>query len=329
MPLVDRLERRFGWIAVPGIVKIIMGLQALVWLLSSFRGDNDLLLKIVLHKESILNGEVWRLVSFVITPPVAPGSNGIIFMFFAVFFSIFLGSMLESIWGSFRLTLYLIGGVVCMVIAEFFIPFPLPMSSLSEPIQRQLIGFHSMRSFLLIESILFACAVYNPHYTVRLFGIIPVKLFWIALFGGGLLVIEAVAVPLLGVAILISLSNFFVVFVPGMKRSMQMKAQVASRRSKFEAAKVSENEPLHLCASCGKTENDDEDLIFRVADDGEEYCEDCRGKNVKSDESSNLLNIKNEDGSRAQVSSEDEKSSGQKMVSRYKKNKKRPGQWKE
>ncbi|RZO12629.1 MAG: hypothetical protein EVB09_11735, partial [Verrucomicrobiaceae bacterium] len=182
MPLVDRLERKFGWIAVPGIVKTIMGLQALVWLLCSFRGDNDLLLKILVHKESILNGEVWRLFSFVITPPVEPGSNGIIFMLFAVIFSIFLGSMLESIWGSFRLTLYLIGGVVCIVIAEFFIPFPL-----------QLTGFHSMRSFLLIESILFACAVYNPHYTVRLFGIIPVKLFWIALFAGGMLVINAIS----------------------------------------------------------------------------------------------------------------------------------------
>ena len=205
MPLVDRLERRFGWIAVPGIVKIIMSLQALVWLLSSLRGDKDLLLKIILHKESILNGEVWRLVSFVVTPPVEPGSNGIIFMLFAVLFSIFLGNMLESIWGSFRLTLYLIGGVVCMVIAEFFISFPIPISPES---------LAYMRSFLLIESILFACAVYNPHYTVNLFGIIPVKLYWIALFGGGMLVVNATSNTLLGISIAISLSNFFIVFVP-------------------------------------------------------------------------------------------------------------------
>ncbi len=327
MPLVDRLERKFGWIAVPGIVKIIMTFQALVWLLSSLRGDNDLLFKIFLHKESILNGEVWRLVSFVITPPVTPGLDGTIFMFFAVFFSIFLGNMLESIWGSFRLTLYLIGGVVCMVIAEFFISFPLERISL-----------HSMRSFLLIESILFACAVYNPHYVVRLFGIIPVKLYWIALFGGGLLVINAVDHPTLGVIFLISLSNFFIVFVPGMKRSLQMRAQVASRRTRFEAAKIPENEPLHLCAGCGVTENDDEDLIFRVADDGEEYCENCRGKNANRIKSSDQLIVKNEDGTRSQVKSEDEdpdqktvpdEAQEQKMVSRYKDKKKRPGGWEE
>jgi len=329
MPLVDRLERRFGWIAVPGIVKIIMSLQALVWLLSSLRGDKDLLLKIILHKESILNGEVWRLVSFVVTPPVEPGSNGIIFMLFAVLFSIFLGNMLESIWGSFRLTLYLIGGVVCMVIAEFFISFPIPISPES---------LAYMRSFLLIESILFACAVYNPHYTVNLFGIIPVKLYWIALFGGGMLVVNATSNTLLGISIAISLSNFFIVFVPGMKRSLQMRAQVASRRTRFEAAKIPENEPLHLCAGCGVTENDDEDLIFRVADDGEEYCENCRGKNAKPVRSSDQLIVKNEDGTQSQVNSEDEDrdqkivpddAPEQKMVSRYKDKKKRPGGWKE
>lgn len=266
MPLVDRIERKFGWIAVPGIVKIIMGLQALVWLLCSVRSDNALLVKIYLNTDLILSGEVWRLVSFVIMPTVAPGPNGIIFMLFAVLFSIFLGNMLESIWGAFKLTLYLIGGVVCMVIAEFLIP--------GQP------ELQAIRSFLLIESILFACAVYNPHYTVMLFGIIPVKLYWIALFGGGMLVVNAISNTFLGISIAISLGNFFVVFVPGMKRSMQMRAQVAVRRNKFEGAKVSENEPLHLCASCGKTENDDNDLIFRVADSGEEYCENCRGKNA-------------------------------------------------
>ena len=303
MPLVDRLERRFGWIAVPGIVKIIMILQALVWLLSSLRGDNDLLLKIVLHKESILNGEVWRLVSFVVMPPPGlVGLNGIIFMFFAVFFSIFLGNMLESIWGSFKLTLYLIGGVIGMVIAEFLIPSQI----------------NSISSYILIESILFACAVYNPHYVVRLFGIIPIRLFWIALFAGGMFFIDAVTLPMYGVAILISLSNFFIVFVPGMKRSLQMRAQVTARRTRFEDAKVPENEPLHLCVSCGVTENDDEDLIFRVADDGEEYCENCRGKNAKPIKSSDQ-----------QIAAEPDKEPEQKMVSRYKDKKKRPGGWKE
>ncbi|HAA88853.1 MAG TPA: hypothetical protein DCE22_11385, partial [Verrucomicrobiales bacterium] len=156
--------------------------------------------------------------------------------------------------------------------------------------------------------------------------------------GGGLLVINAVDHPSLGVVFLISLSNFFIVFVPGMKRSLQMRAQVAARRTRFEAAKVPENEPLHLCAGCGVTENDDEDLIFRVADDGEEYCENCRGKNANRIKSSDQLIVKNEDGTRPQVKSEDEdpdqkivpdEAQEQKMVSRYKDKKKRPGGWKE
>lgn len=260
MTFIDRLERRFGWIAVPGVVKIIVAFQALIWLLNIFR-ENDLAfhLLLFLDKDLILSGQVWRVISFILIPPVA--ANQPIFMLFAVIFTIFLGNMLEQIWGSFRLTLYLLGGIIGVVIAEFAIGF----SNNVNP------------TYLIIESILFACAVYNPNYTIHLFGVIPIRLFWIALFGSALLFIDAVQSLTAAGLILISLMNFFVVFVPGMKKTIQVKAQVATRRNQFEKAKMSQNETLHLCASCGKTEQDDDELIFRVSASGEEYCEECRG----------------------------------------------------
>ena len=241
MTFIDRLERRFGWIAVPGVVKIIVAFQALIWLLNIFR-ENDLAfhLLLFLDKDLILSGQVWRVISFILIPPVA--ANQPIFMLFAVIFTIFLGNMLEQIWGSFRLTLYLIGGIIGVVIAEFAIGF----SNNVNP------------TYFIIESILFACAVYNPNYTIHLFGIIPIRLFLIALFGSALLFIDATQSLTAAGVILISLMNFFVVFVPGMKKTIQVKAQVASRRNQFEKAKMSQNETLHLCASCGKTEQDDD-----------------------------------------------------------------------
>ena len=118
--------------------------------------------------------------------------------------------------------------------------------------------------------------VYNPNYTIHLFGIIPIRLFWIALFGSALLFIDAVQSLTAAGLILISLMNFFVVFVPGMKKTIQVKAQVASRRNQFEKAKMDPNESFHYCKYCGKTEQDDEELVFRVAANGVEFCEDCR-----------------------------------------------------
>ena len=269
-----------SWVAIPGVVKIIMLFQALVWLLNIFRGDESFLVALHLQKDLILSGEVWRLFSFIFIPPVGP--TDLIFMFFAVFFTIFLGSMLEEIWGSFKLTLYIIGGVTSVVIAEFIVGFPVIN------IDGKLEGFYKYPTFLIIESILFACAVYNPNYVVRLFAIIPIRLFWIAIFAAGILLIQALNDLRTASLILISLLHFFVVFIPGMKRSIQVKAQVSSRRNQFENAQISKDEALHYCEYCGKTEKDDEELIFRVAANGVEFCEDCRDqlRVLKSDEHS-------------------------------------------
>ena len=269
MSLIDRLERRLSWIAIPGVVKIIMLFQALVWLLNAYRGDEALLVALYLDKDLILSGEVWRLFSFIFIPPV--GSTGIILMFFAVFFTIFLGSMLEEIWGSFKLTLYVIGGVLSVLISEFLIGDGFSIAL----VEGKLAG-HTFPTFLIIESILFACAVYNPNYVVRLFAIIPIRLFWIAILAAGLLFLQATNDLDVAGLILISLLHFFVVFVPGMKRSIQVKVQVSSRKNQFENAQMSKDEALHLCEYCGKTEKDDEELIFRVAANGTEFCEGCR-----------------------------------------------------
>ena len=290
MTLIDRLERRFGWIAIPGVVKVIVAFQALIWVLNMFR-DNDLRFHelLSLDKDLILSGEVWRLFSFILIPPAEAGA--VIFMLFAVFFTIFMGNMLEQIWGSFRLTLYLLGGIVSVVIAEFAIGFN---------------GDATLPTFLIVESILFACAVYNPNYVIHLFGIIPIRLFWIALFAAAYLFIIATQSLIIAALIIISLMNFFVVFVPGMKKSIQVKAQVSSRRNQFEKSKMSPDEAFHYCKYCGKTEQDDEELVFRVAANGEEFCEDCRDQ---------VRVLKNEENSPSRIierSSKKPKPSGRK-----------------
>ena len=202
-----------------------------------------------------------------------------------------MGNMLEQIWGSFRLTLYLLGGIVSVVIAEFAIGFN---------------GDVTLPTFLIVESILFACAVYNPNYVIHLFGIIPIRLFWIALFAAAMLFITATQSLIVAALILISLMNFFVVFVPGMKKSIQVKAQVSSRRNQFEKSKMSPDEAFHYCKYCGKTEQDDEELVFRVAANGEEFCEDWRDQ---------VRVLKNEENSPSRIierSSKKPKPSGRK-----------------
>ena len=47
MTLIDRLERRFGWVAIPGVVKVIVAFQALIWVLNMFRDDDQLFHKLL------------------------------------------------------------------------------------------------------------------------------------------------------------------------------------------------------------------------------------------------------------------------------------------
>ena len=69
MPLVDRLERKYSWIAIPGIVRILVGFQALLFLMMYVRGDKGFFLVLSLDPALILKGEVWRLASFTFIPP--------------------------------------------------------------------------------------------------------------------------------------------------------------------------------------------------------------------------------------------------------------------
>lgn len=269
MPLIDRLERKWGWIAIPGIVRIIMCFQLLVFVLVFFqRAANDgypaMVELLYLDRDRIMAGEVWRLISFVFLPPTM---NLFIVMLFAFMFTFFLGDMLEQMWGSFRLTLYILGGIVGMVVGEFVFPgFGVYL----------LLG--GSGRLLLMASLLFAVAVYNPNHTILLMAVIPIKMFWLAVFDAGIILIDVLGGPPgLSLAIFLGLGNFLVVFAPGFRRALKMRAEIAARRQKFEAAKLVQDS-LHHCATCGKTENDDADLVFRVSADGEEYCDVCRGK---------------------------------------------------
>ncbi len=276
MHIINRLERKIGWIAIPGIVRVIMCFQVLVFVLVILQvaGTDDgypaLIELLYLDFGRVLRGEVWRLVTFIFLPPTFDQP---LFMLITVIFTVFLGELLESLWGSFRTTLYILGSMAGAVAGAALlwwargvaIPLVIP-------------GY----GYTFSASLLFAVAVYHPHLEIRLFFIIPVKMMWLAIFGGATYLLNVLRFfgvdPVVSAALVLAISNFLVVFVPGFRRALKMRGEVAVRRRRFEAAKASAKMAMHECSACGKTENDDADLVFRVAADGEEYCSDCRAK---------------------------------------------------
>lgn len=59
----------------------------------------------------------------------------------------------------------------------------------------------------------------------------------------------------------------------GVVAAFRANADILRRRQEFQRAMLPADEPMHLCKVCGATEHTAPDTDFRVAADGEEYCE--------------------------------------------------------
>lgn len=255
MTLLDKLERRLGWIAVPSLIRIVVAFTALVTVLAFV---NPYFLQVLaLDPAAVMRGEVWRLLTYLFIPssPVQPGAMlSPLWAVLALWFLWFIGDGLERAWGPFRLTLYFLVGMIGTTIAAF------------------LFGAQFSNT-MLAASLFFAFAWFYPDEVIYVFFILPMKIKWLAWISAALLMFGFVTGPLsYKVAMIVAFSNFFLFFGPELFTQARQRKQVTERRKRFEVQTRSDSEPLHKCAVCGTTELSDPNREFRVSRDGEEYC---------------------------------------------------------
>ena len=247
MTLLDKLERRFGFLGIPGLTRILVGFTALVWALIWLNPDFRFALD--LDPARISHGQVWRLVTYIFLPQSLS-----LWVILALWFLWFIGEGLERAWGAFRLTLYFLVGMIGTTAAAFFFGAKFSNS-------------------MLISSLFFAFARFYPEEVIYILFILPMKIKWVAWIMAAFLIAGFV---LNGnsyrMALVAAFSNYLIFFGPEMIREARHRGEVSSRRKRFESDSHSEAEPLHKCAVCGATELSDPNLEFRVARDGEEYC---------------------------------------------------------
>lgn len=257
---LDKMERRFGRYAIRNLTMYLLAGYAIGYLLSFTMPQ--LLTYFTLEPALILKGQVWRLLSWVIIPP----NDNIIFVIFMMLLYYSLGNTLESYWGAFRYNVYIFSGILFTVIGAFIV----------NGLIGGITGFGSLYSTYYINmSIFLACASIMPDYQLLLYGIIPIKMKWLAVLDVVLLAVDAVQGGLIiRIVIIASLLNFIIFFFCNRNLRGHSPKQ-AARRKKFQK-QISrlQNQyaggAKHRCAVCGRTELDNPTLEFR-------YCSKCNG----------------------------------------------------
>ena len=173
MRWINALERRFGQVAIPGLMRIIVAFNALVFLLATVRPA--LVDMLELRPDRVLHGEVWRLFSYIFIPQISIGGQlSVLWVFLYLNFLWLLGEGLEQAWGSFKLNLYYLTGMLGTTVAVFFFHAPDP------------------NGVYLNMSLFYAFATLFPNYPILLFFIVPVRVKWIALFTLALVALQLV-----------------------------------------------------------------------------------------------------------------------------------------
>lgn len=257
---LDKMERRFGRYAIRNLTMYLLAGYAIGYLLSFTMPQ--LLTYFTLEPALILKGQVWRLLSWVIIPP----NDNIIFVIFMMLLYYSLGNTLESYWGAFRYNVYIFSGILFTVIGAFIV----------NGLIGGITGFGSLYSTYYINmSIFLACASIMPDYQLLLYGIIPIKMKWLAILDVVLLAVDAVQGGLIiRIVIIASLLNFIIFFFCNRNLRGHSPKQVARRKKFQKQISRPQNQyaggAKHRCAVCGRTELDNPTLEFR-------YCSKCNG----------------------------------------------------
>lgn len=245
--LIDKLERRFRRFGIPNLTQALILVQMVCFVLAEARPQ--FLEQIVLVPELVLQGEVWRLITFVFEPPSAK----IIWAALSWYMFFLMGTALEGQWGTFRYNLYLLIGYLGTLAAVFLIP----------QAREQL-----ATNVFLGGSVFLAFAYFYPDFQIYLFFLLPVKVKYLAMLTwAGYLLSFAEGSWSIRATILAAVANFLLFFGGDVWQRMRgtHRRMEHARRQLAAPRRV-----VHTCTICGATEKTHPQMEFR-------YCSKCAG----------------------------------------------------
>lgn len=269
-------ERKFGKYAIKNLSFVLVMCYAVGYVLRMMDRSDTLIFYLSLDPYAILHGQVWRLVTWILIPP--PSGN-IFFTLIMLYFYCSIGTTLERTWGTYRYNVYLLQGMVFTIAGSFlFMAFQYIFNGSNVTEYDFLFSSLYFSTYYINMSIFLAFAATFPDVEVLLMFIIPIKVKWLGVIYGVMLLFEFLQS---GVdrkfAIAASLLNFIVFFITS-RNMMHLNPKQIHRRQEFKRdVRRNTGVTKHKCAICGRTEVDSPDLQFRFCskcDGNYEYCEE-------------------------------------------------------
>ena len=251
---------------IPNLMLYISLGAGLVYLFTMATGNDILYYYLMFDRELILQGQIWRLISY----PLTYSGGNIFFTAITLLCYYSLGNAMENIWGTFRFNLFYLSGVVMM------------------DIYCMIFGGYADVYYLNL-SLFLSYATMFPNAHFLLFFIIPVKAWIFALLDLVLVLFGLIAYPFPhNLFSVISLANYFLFFGKDVLNVIPLSWRINAKRlfkkkpkgakvvpfpnaGSYEATTASVKEPYtHRCTVCGRTDISNPELEFR-------YCSRCKG----------------------------------------------------
>lgn len=269
---MSNFEKKFGKYAINNLPLILILCYACGYLLNWIQPT--ILNYLTLDPCAILHGQVWRLVSWVIIPPSSFDFFTLLMLY--VYYS--LARSLEQYWGTYRLNVYLLTGILYTVLGSFLllgvqaIVLQSGVGDLSYLEYSSSVLANYFSTYYVNMSIFLAFAVTFPDIQMLLFFIIPIKVKYLGVVYGAILIYDFIRSGVSGkVVIGASLLNFIIYFISS-RRGVRLKPKQRKQRQEFkrDVKMASRENTVHKCAVCGRTNEEFPELEFR-------YCSKCAG----------------------------------------------------
>ena len=267
MSFLTKLERKYGKFAIPNLTIILIVFFVIGYCIQF---QPDAVSMINLNPELVLQGQVWRLITWIFMTP----DQISIFVIITIMFYFHVGRTLENVLGDFFYTLYIVSGIVFTATGIMLTYIVLKLLGMEE-MAAFFTTYSNTSTYYLCMSMYLAYAFMFPDRQVLLYFIIPIRIKWLGYLYIAYIIYDILIYGLIGyyagmVAIIVSILNYILFYI--LVKGKGAISPAHRKRKKQYKREVRQTQILtrHKCAICGQTEEDNPSLEFR-------YCSRCNG----------------------------------------------------